>query len=338
MTGWINTPGGWKQFTSGGFSVKTAAGDKAVQNAWVNTAAGWKQFYQNLPSAPTGLTATTIGSSPTTVSMDWSNVVGATSYKMYYRVDDTGAYNLYSSPTVSNANWTGSPDTKYGWYVSAVGPSGEGPLSAVSRVATGHVESTIEAGTGYVSSTVNSTNQWRANTWNYNGTAQPYWGWFTNESFRYHGFWEIAPETMWDRVCVTYPALRPYRNQVTSTSFGIFFTRQSGVGDWGFDILVDISLANGISYANPAEPPNQANYTTINVQDQAQGMIGYSMPANWAQAIYQYHASYNGLLIRAYTHTGARQTYGASTAAGIWDLGISWPRIIIGSQQNSYYW
>jgi hypothetical protein len=88
------------------------------------------EFTGSPPPAPTGLQATSIGS--TSVGLAWNAVTGATSYKVYKG-------NLLIASGLTSTNYTVSGlqmGTQYVFYVSAVNENGEGPQSAPLTVTT----------------------------------------------------------------------------------------------------------------------------------------------------------------------------------------------------------
>ena len=88
----------------------------------------------SLPSAPTGVTATTISSS--SISVSWNAVTGATSYKVYYKIytsgssTDTSGLTLFNSTSNTSITVTGlSPSTFYIFYVRATNSAGDSNYS-----------------------------------------------------------------------------------------------------------------------------------------------------------------------------------------------------------------
>jgi endo-1,4-beta-xylanase len=87
------------------------------------------------PSTPTGITATAASSSSITVS--WTTVTGATSYKVYRSSTSGGAYSLIGSPASNTYTDTGlSASTIYYYEVSAVNAGGESGQSGYVSVTT----------------------------------------------------------------------------------------------------------------------------------------------------------------------------------------------------------
>jgi len=79
------------------------------------------------PNTPTGISATQSGSS---INVSWSNVTGATSYKVYRSSSASGTYSLLSSPS-STSYIDNSPLSGYNYYkVSAVNSAGESAQSS----------------------------------------------------------------------------------------------------------------------------------------------------------------------------------------------------------------
>jgi hypothetical protein len=89
----------------------------------------------NVPSAPTGVTATAQSSS--SIRVTWNSVNGATSYKVYWAKSSYGTYDL--DGTTTTTSWTSN-----GWYpsstgyfkVTAVNSAGESNYSSVAYATT----------------------------------------------------------------------------------------------------------------------------------------------------------------------------------------------------------
>lgn len=287
---------------------------------------------------PTNPRWTNMGSYWDQINLAWDQQAYAEYYNVYVAWTGQGKYLRAQTP-YNNYTLGMGPDTNHQLWVASVSNRGvESAHSGPHQVRSGHPQATIAGGTGYVSSGMDSVNRFRQGSWGYGGSNQPYWGWFDTEAYRYTSLYEINPETMWQTVANAYPSLGPYRNSVGSTGFGWFVTRGSGVGSYSSAINIHVSLADGISYGSGTEPPQQGNVQSINIQGTGSGNVGYSMPGNWPQAIYQYHSNYMGLLIRPYYNGGGRVPYGATTAGGSWDLSISWGTIVTQNQQNTTAW
>jgi hypothetical protein len=83
------------------------------------------------PSSPTGVNATTQSSS--SISVSWSPVSGATSYKVYYEIGSSSTKNLAGAATSTNYTHTGlDASTTYYYYIKAVNNAGESGYSAYS--------------------------------------------------------------------------------------------------------------------------------------------------------------------------------------------------------------
>lgn len=79
-----------------------------------------------VPSAPTGLAAVT---GPTSADLSWNEVTGATSYNLYYSLDND-VYIELASPATNSYSWTGlTSGMTYYVKVSAVNAQGEGAPS-----------------------------------------------------------------------------------------------------------------------------------------------------------------------------------------------------------------
>jgi hypothetical protein len=109
------------------FTVKaTNAAGEATKQLSIKIAAP-----PTAPGVPTGVTATRVAGTPTTVRVTWTAVSGATGYKVYYSAEGTGTGTLEGSPTGTTFDSTGKALTGYHFFkVSAVNGSLEGNQSA----------------------------------------------------------------------------------------------------------------------------------------------------------------------------------------------------------------
>jgi fibronectin type 3 domain-containing protein len=116
-------------YTDGNLSANTAYYYKvsAVNEAGESEQSGYVSATTR-PDIPTNVTATAVSSSSITVG--WTAVTGATSYKVYRF---SPSYSLVGSPTSNTYIDTGlSGGITYNYYVSAVNASGEGQTAHVS--------------------------------------------------------------------------------------------------------------------------------------------------------------------------------------------------------------
>lgn len=284
------------------------------------------------PPAPTSLDCTNLGQTVRTINMSWNAVSGAESYILRSKYWDL------TSTTTSKTGISLGEGATVAMTVHAVKGGIEGPPSNNFTVIAGYEEKSIAASTGYVSGGVQSANRWRQNQWGYGGSNQPYIGWYSTESYRYHAFIELSSALLRNAIVAKYPSLNGHWNSITCTGAGIFFARNGAVGNYNSAYTIQVSLGSGIAYANTAEPPQQANVFDFVVRPQDEGRVGYSMPPNWFQAIYQEHGGggygpYNGLLFRPYRNDGGRQEYMAfDTANMVYDMSLSWPKIVTQAQ------
>lgn len=329
MTGYVYNGTAWKELVAPGLSVNAPSGLKDVELAHVWTGTEWREWYRKTVSAPDNFRATNLGAGTVSVNLAWDAVPGATSYSLFYRTNDTGTYTKYSDVTGNVAsNVPMDADVKYGWYVTANVNGVQGAYSPALRVKAGHTETSIPAGAMTVSGGVVSHNRWRQNQWGYGGSNVPYFGWYDTEANRYHGFLEIPNWVLWNAVVAVNPALRAYPSSVACSYAKLSLSRHSGVGDHGSTIIVSASLGNAISYSNTSEPAQQVNTWALTLQPASSGRVDYSMPTSWFQAIYQNHASYNGILFRPYRNDGVRQPYAAINADVTWSMSLNWNKII----------
>jgi hypothetical protein len=83
------------------------------------------------PSAPSGVTATSASSS--SISVSWSAVSGATSYKIYYEIGSSSTKNLAGTAYGTSYTHTGlTAETTYYYYIKAVNSVGESGYSSYS--------------------------------------------------------------------------------------------------------------------------------------------------------------------------------------------------------------
>lgn len=284
------------------------------------------------PSAPTDLQCTNIGQTVRTINMSWSAVSGAESYIL------RGAPTTVTTAATTATGIVLNQGSSVSMTVSAVKGGIEGPPSNTAKVIAGYEEVSIPANSGYVKAGIQSANRWRQNQWGYGGSNEPYIGWYSTESYRYHAFLEIPSWLLRNAIVGVDSRLNGHWNSITCTVAGIFFSRNGSVGNWGSAYTLQVSLGSGITYSNAAEPPEQVNVHDFTIRPSGEGKVGYSMPPNWFQAIYQEHGGggygpYNGLLFRPYRKGGGRQEYMAINAAGIeYDMTFTWPKIVTQAQ------
>ena len=334
----------WELYTQGGFQVRTATGWAKVLTGWVYTGlgTGWRIYYQwsPIPLAPANFRATNIGALPLSIDFAWDAVPGAVSYNVWWRQDDTGAYTLHqnvAAPTVVATAGLGA-DTRYGWMVTTVDQWGESPASNTVRLESGHPEDAIAANGGTrTGGAVSSINRWREGQWSWGGSNAPYWGWYSNEAWRYHAFYEVTWSQIQAALLAIEPRLGPYMGQVSSFQSELWIERDGAVGS-GVPTTTTFSLADGTSYGNPAEPPQQVNMVDITLNTAASGFYGNVVGADWWGMICRRTSSTNGILIRAYSSSGARQEYAATTYQADWRGNFSWPRIVVTALENTFYW
>jgi hypothetical protein len=284
------------------------------------------------PPVPANFRCTNIGAAVASVEMAWDAASGADSYTVY------GGTSTVSTGSLTATVPLTAGGSVYNLYVRASKAGAESAASNYVAIRSGTNEVSVAAGTGYVSAGVNSVNRWRGGAWNYGGSNQPYIGWYSTEAYRYAAFIELPAWHLRNVITQAYPQLTGLTGNVTCTGAGIFFARDGVVGNFSTAYTMQCSLGNGISYSNGAEPGAQVNTYDFTIQPASAGRVGYSMPPNWYQAIYQDHAQYNGLLWRPYTHTGARQPYMAFSTANItFDMSLSWPKIVTTAQTMTSY-
>lgn len=123
------------------------------------------------PNAPTGVTATNVGSSSSPqVKISWNSVSNATSYKVYRSSSASGSYSQLGSSTSSTYAYDNNPMSGYNYYkVKAVNSAGE---SSFSSYATFNNTGGGGGGTSYspcpptvnVSGTSSQTVSWSSST------------------------------------------------------------------------------------------------------------------------------------------------------------------------------
>jgi fibronectin type 3 domain-containing protein len=106
-----------------------------------------------VPSTPIGVTATV--QSASSISVSWSAVSGATSYKVYYEIGSSTTKNL-ASGTVTGTSYTHTgltAGTTYYYYIKAVNSAGESGYSSYASATT----SSSSSGGGNITYTVSTT-------------------------------------------------------------------------------------------------------------------------------------------------------------------------------------
>jgi hypothetical protein len=117
-----------------------AAGDSYTVNGNVTFIAQWTTGGggggdDTIPSVPTGVTATTQSSS--SISVSWSAVSGATSYKVYYEIGSSSTKNLADEVTGTSYTHTSlTASTTYYYYIKAVNGAGESGYSSFDSATT----------------------------------------------------------------------------------------------------------------------------------------------------------------------------------------------------------
>jgi len=90
---------------------------------------------ETTPDAPTDVTATAQSSS--SISVSWSAVSGATSYKVYYEIGNSTTKNLAGTVTGTSYTHTGlTASTTYYYYITAVNSAGESGYSSYKSATT----------------------------------------------------------------------------------------------------------------------------------------------------------------------------------------------------------
>ena len=116
----------------------------------------------DIPQAPTGVTASTVSSD--SIQVTWNSVPGATGYNVYYEIGSSSTKNLAGSVTGSPYNHNGlQPNTTYNYYVKAKNSAGESVFSSSASAKTA-VVNIPSAPTG-VSAVLDSTGGIRV-SWN----------------------------------------------------------------------------------------------------------------------------------------------------------------------------
>ena len=84
------------------------------------------------PNAPTGVTATNVGSSSSPqIKISWNSVSNATSYKVYRSSSSSGTYSQLGSATSNTYSYDNNPLSGYNYYkVKAVNSAGESSYSS----------------------------------------------------------------------------------------------------------------------------------------------------------------------------------------------------------------
>jgi hypothetical protein len=116
--------------TGGNDDNNTGGSDNTGGNGGDNTDGGTTA----IPSVPAGVTATALSAS--SISISWSTVSGATSYKVYYEIGSSNTKNLAGTATGTSYTHTGlEANTAYCYYIKAINSAGESGYSAYSSSA-----------------------------------------------------------------------------------------------------------------------------------------------------------------------------------------------------------
>ena len=129
-------------FTNTGLSASTtywyrvAATNSAGNSSWSSTTSAATQApAPTIPSAPTGVTATAASSSSITVS--WSAVTGATSYRVEVRTTSTGTWSTLQTVFGTSYTHTGLSANTQRWYrVFAINTAGTSSASSIVTATT----------------------------------------------------------------------------------------------------------------------------------------------------------------------------------------------------------
>ena len=112
-------------------AVNSAGESSYSSYAYYNNTGGGGGGGTTVPNAPTGVTATNVGTSTVPkIEISWNTVSNATSYKVYRSSSANGSYSQIGSPS-SNSYIDFSPEYGYNYYkVKAVNSAGESGFSS----------------------------------------------------------------------------------------------------------------------------------------------------------------------------------------------------------------
>ena len=131
------TSTGWGASETGYFKVTTVnsygeSGYSSTASATTSSSLGGGT---NVPSTPTGVTATTLSSS--SISVSWNSVSGATSYDVYYEIGSSSTKNFAGNTTNTSYTHSGlTASTTYYYYIKAKNSAGESGYSSFDSATT----------------------------------------------------------------------------------------------------------------------------------------------------------------------------------------------------------
>ena len=197
-----------------------------------------------VPNAPTGVTATNVGSSSNPqIEIAWNSVSNATSYKVYRSSSASGTYSQIGSATSNTYSYDNNPLSGHNYYkVRAVNSAGESSYSSYA-----HYNNT-GGGSSYspcpptvtVSGTSSQTVSWTVPTTSGCGTPTSF------EVRKYEpcsGTWELKTTTTSHSYTCPSSSVHPGINRYTVTAIN------SNGSDGGTGVSSSVSLAKPSSFS-----------------------------------------------------------------------------------------
>lgn len=271
-----------------------------------------------VPDAPTGVTATNVGTTALPqVKISWNSVSNATSYKVYRSSSASGTYSQLGSSTSSTYAYDDNPMSGYNYYkVKAVNSAGESSYSSYA-----YFNYTSGGGTSYspcpptvnVSGTTSQTVTWTSSTSSGCGTPTSY------EVYKYDPCsenWELKTTTTSHSYSVSSSAVNPGINRYAVKAI-------NNVGDAAnYGYSSSVSLAKPSTF-NVQKLGNDGIKFTWSAVAKATGYKIYSCStANGTYVLFSYLNDFTGTE-QIYSFPGASGTTYYFKIKAVYDCGTS---------------
>jgi hypothetical protein len=349
MTGHVSDGASWRPFVSGGFTVGTPAGNKAVDVGYVSDGTTWRIFYQRQLAAPTGFACTNPGAHPVDLTWAWNAVPNATSYNLYYRVNNTGSWIHYGSTAGTTYSTPGcSADIAYGWCVTASAAGATtSEVSNVVQIATGHYEQRNINSFQYVMNP--ATSSWRqggsgvSGGWGQYGGDNVFQGAYGSSGYYDGVMTHNATQFMdWCRNNYGQQVLDHIAaNPGAWTECAVYLQRVPGSGYTPNHIAPHLHMSNAVVWQTNGPHTYVGGYDGFGLTDTQGGW--FFLPVDWARNVLLNQVVggiyCNSFMAEYDTHDQYCQWYGASYGGAHTQLSAraSWNFVTV-NQQNSYYW
>jgi hypothetical protein len=294
-------------------------------------------------AAVTGFTCLNPGAHPVVIDFAWNAVANATGYNLYYKVNDVDPLYLYSGTGATSISTSCGENTAFGWYVTALGSWGEGPLAGPVRVASGHYEQRNINSLHYA---VNpATASWRSSGgWGQFGGDNVFQGAYGSSGY-YDGVMTHNGTGFQDWVRANYGQAvldHLYWNDGPWTECAVYLQRVPGSGYTTGGMTPRINVSSAVAWQTGGPHSYAGGYVGGAISDN-QG-AWFFMPAYWSRYVLC-HTNVGGtgvcysFMTEWDTHEAYMQFYGASYGGSHTQLSAraSWNFVTV-NQQNSYYW